>query len=332
MLHIILTILKILGIFLLCLLTFLFLFLLLALFVPVHYRIKGRKGEEVEGRILISWLFYILCLRLEYGRKRKKMEILLCGIPLKISRRKKKRRRGKKEERKVSDEQSSFPASKEKEEQEKFQIESDSTNVGNEEEETHSLYMEKGEEEIPVIHDFEKDGRDKRHKNKKKFSIFLLFKKIGKSIFTFIQNFFRFFKKIGYTFSTLCDRIKAIIDEWEYYTGIFSDEKNRQIINKCLGQVKKGIGHVMPRKYKGFLRIGMKDPAWTGRILSILGILYPLYREKIKIIPEFEQTVFEGEILLAGRIRAFVLLRIGLGLYLNRELKQLIKALKKEEA
>ncbi len=149
---------------------------------------------------------------------------------------------------------------------------------------------------------------------------------------TFIQNFFQFFKKIGYTFSTLCDRIKAIKDQWEYYTGIFSDEKNIQIINNCLGQVKKGIGHIMPRKCKGFLRIGMEDPAWTGRILSILGVLYPLYGEKIKIIPEFEQRVFEGEILLAGRIRTVVLLRIGLKLYFNRELKQLMKALKKEEA
>ena len=113
---------------------------------------------------------------------------------------------------------------------------------------------------------------------------------------------------------------------------IFSDEKNIQIINNCLGQVKKGIGHIMPRKCKGFLRIGMEDPAWTGRILSILGVLYPLYGEKIKIIPEFEQRVFEGEILLAGRIRTVVLLRIGLKLYFNRELKQLMKALKKEEA
>ncbi|MCI9138583.1 MAG: DUF2953 domain-containing protein [Lachnospiraceae bacterium] len=329
MLHIILTILKILGVLLLCLFILLFLFLLLALFVPVKYRIKGIKGEEVEGKILISWLFYILCFRLEYKSTRKKMELLLFGIPFKISGKKKKRKSEKKEEKEIPVEQDSLSSIKEEEESKK---EFDNEKTEEKEEETHSSHMEKKEEEIPLIHDFDPDAKDMGHKKKKKCSIILIFKKIGKMMDTFIQNFFQFFKKIGYTFSTLCDRIKAIKDQWEYYTGIFSDEKNIQIINNCLGQVKKGIGHIMPRKCKGFLRIGMEDPAWTGRILSILGVLYPLYGEKIKIIPEFEQRVFEGEILLAGRIRTVVLLRIGLKLYFNRELKQLMKALKKEEA
>ena len=296
MLHIILTILKILGVFLLWFFAFIFLLLLLVLFVPVKYRIKAIKGEEVEGRLLISWLFYIFCFRLEYGSQRKNIEFLLCGIPLKISGKKKRRKKEKKEKEKIYYEENSLPSIKKEEEELK-------------------------REEISHLQDGETDSKKREHKKRKK-----------KSIFSFIQKIFQFFKKIGYTFSTLCDRIKSIKDEWEYYTGLFSDEKNIQIIKKCLGQVKKGVGHIMPRKCKGFLRIGMKDPAWTGRILSILGILYPLYGEKIKIIPEFEQTIFEGEILLAGRIRAFVLLRMGLALYFNRELKQLMKALKKEEA
>ena len=66
LLHIILTILKILGILILILLALILLTLFSLLFVPVTYRIRGRREkndeqkEILEGSAVVCWLFGLL--------------------------------------------------------------------------------------------------------------------------------------------------------------------------------------------------------------------------------------------------------------------------------
>ena len=71
MLHIILLILKIIGIVLLCILGFLILSVLCGLFVPVRYRIKVSR-EEGEGKppvtahVRITWLLHLVNILVRY--------------------------------------------------------------------------------------------------------------------------------------------------------------------------------------------------------------------------------------------------------------------------
>ena len=102
--HVILTILKILGILLLVILGLLLAIVLSVLFVPVRYQLEGEKPSpgwsEANGKIRVSWLLHLIHLRIQYREKELDWECYLFGVPLKkagaaLKRWKKKRRRKK---------------------------------------------------------------------------------------------------------------------------------------------------------------------------------------------------------------------------------------------
>ena len=71
MLHIILLILKIIGIVLLCILGIIILALFCVLFVPVRYRIEvmRKEGEDeppVDVRVKVTWLLHLLNILIRY--------------------------------------------------------------------------------------------------------------------------------------------------------------------------------------------------------------------------------------------------------------------------
>lgn len=107
--HVILTILKILGILLLVILGLLLAIVLSVLFVPVRYQLEGEKPSpgwsEANGKIRVSWLLHLIHLRIQYREKELDWECYLFGVPLKkagaaLKRWKKKRRRKKAQRRK----------------------------------------------------------------------------------------------------------------------------------------------------------------------------------------------------------------------------------------
>lgn len=107
--HVILTILKILGILLLVILGLLLAIVLSVLFVPVRYQLEGEKQSpgwsEANGKIRVSWLLHLIHLRIQYRKKELDWECYLFGVPLKkagaaLKRWKKKRRRKKAQRRK----------------------------------------------------------------------------------------------------------------------------------------------------------------------------------------------------------------------------------------
>ena len=87
---------------------------------------------------------------------------------------------------------------------------------------------------------------------------------------------------------------------------------------------------VLPRKVSGTFTIGMEDPAATGQILSIYGILYPLIGDSITVIPDFEKPVMECRFRFKGKTTAFTLIRIAAKIYFDKDLKRVICLFKKE--
>ena len=107
--HVILTILKILGIILLVLLGLLLVIVFSVLFVPVRYRLEGEKSSpgwsEANGKVRVSWLLHLIHLRIQYQEKELDWECYLFGVPLKkagaaVREWKKKRRKKKVQEQK----------------------------------------------------------------------------------------------------------------------------------------------------------------------------------------------------------------------------------------
>lgn len=110
-------------------------------------------------------------------------------------------------------------------------------------------------------------------------------------------------QKIKYTYQTMCDKIKVLLEKKEKLTEFLAEP----IHKAAWGRLKKELFRILrllrPRKFTGAVRFGLEDPYDTGRILAVLSMLYPFYGEHIDIYPDFEYRILEGHLLIKGRIR-----------------------------
>jgi len=91
--------------------------------------------------------------------------------------------------------------------------------------------------------------------------------------------------------------------------------------NVILDALKRLFGHILPRKWKGFVRFGMSNPANTGKILGVISVIYGLTGALPEIYPEFEQEILEVDLMAKGRIRISYLLRLFLNVWFDKNFK-----------
>ena len=109
------------------------------------------------------------------------------------------------------------------------------------------------------------------------------------------------------------------------------DEQNRFAVVEGCKTVKKLIVHIRPRKLKVTGRLGFDDPALTGQIFAVIGMLMPLYGEHIQLEAAFNETVMDIDAYLSGRLRAGSMTYMILRLILRKEVRGLLRQFSKSK-
>ena len=299
-LTVLLLILKILGIVLLVLLGILLALLLIVLFVPVRYQGSGYRKEgdpvPVHVQLKVTWLLHFVRVSFIYPEEAfLKVKVLFFQI-LPAKEKKKKASNKKKDDRAAK-----------KESDEKKQ-KTDKKEAGSDVRDTASDQKISDEGNTAV-----EDGGDDR-----------------RTLLDFVRKLFSAIRNIKYTIRKIYDKINHIIHNIRYYIKILQTESFKRAFVLCREQLLRLMKIVLPRKISGTFTIGMEDPAATGQILSIYGILYPLIGDSITVIPDFEKPVMEGSFRFKGKITAFTLIRIAAKIYFDKDLKRVICLFKKE--
>ena len=87
-------------------------------------------------------------------------------------------------------------------------------------------------------------------------------------------------------------------------------------------QLGRLFKHIMPLKNRIKLEFGTGSPDTTGEILGALAVIMALTGMNIQVMPDFYNAIFRGEIYMKGRIRLFNILIIALKVYFNKELRR----------
>jgi hypothetical protein len=354
MLHIILLILKIIGIILLVLIGLLLLILLTVLLVPVRYVASVSHGEEIIAEGSVSWLLHILGAKISYLEGELHIRVRVLWITLydnmrqeKTKRKRTKRQKtrvrknnGKKADRKDDNRRTSrtkkdlnknisvkteknvdIPAELLSEPEVRKQITQDKPvkmPIARDDKETTE------NQKITERKDYEKviseESQDDSGKKVEKTSVLRKIINKIKRIKTRTVDFFRGIKRkiTGWfaSISNIKQKINIILE-------FLRDEYNKEGFHVTYASVKKLLKHILPKKLKSRLVFGTGDPCSTGQALGAMSILYSFYGDKIMIIPDFENKRFEGEHFAKGRIRAVTVLLIVIKLLLNKRFKQL---------
>lgn len=334
MLHILLLILKIIGIVLLVILGTFLLGIACALFVPVRYRIEAVRKEgdgepPVALRVKVTWLLHLINLLVrfhgEFFVRARIFIFTVFRIPKKENRHRKPEKEGKsrKEKGQKKEEKPKQPESEEdREQQSEKPVETAQDSDVSQERLENAAEMT----QTPADDELWEESEEEQ----KKPGFLDKLRAIPKILRALYEKIRGLFENIQYTISSFCDKIRSISDTIEYYREIVEGEPFKRSFALCSGELQAVFKSLKPRKFEVSLIVGMDDPASTGEILAVCGMLYPIIGGHVDVRGDFENKRLEGHVLVVGKLRMFTFLRTAIKIYFNKDIRKLYKLLKKE--
>jgi len=165
---------------------------------------------------------------------------------------------------------------------------------------------------------------------RKKPSLAEKIKRFGERIKQVCRRIKAFFIRIAQTICGIFDKsvsLKETVQEKiTHLSEMLQDEENRELVHFLWEQLKRLLQKSRPKKYRLRVRYGFEDSETTGWLAVRLAVLYGLLGLDIELIPDFEESVFEGECMIKGKIRLAGILMIAGKVYFNRLVqKKLLK-------
>lgn len=173
-------------------------------------------------------------------------------------------------------------------------------------------------------HSFSKKEKSKKKNKKRNF-----FYKIQQKIIGFWKRLKGFYQKGIYFLHNLRKIWSECIKKKEILIEVWQNEENRKGVRFLWTMTKKVLHHIAPKKWNGYMHIGMKNPADTGKVLGLIGAFGGIIGILPEIQPDFEKKVFEGKVQLKGRIYSFYLIRILILVWKNKEVRRFVNNIKK---
>lgn len=303
--HVILLILKVLGITLLILLGIVLLLVLLLLLAPFHYTIDAEYYGDVKAVGRIQWLCFVLDLKGVYGNNKFLYYLKSFGFMISTNDEEDKHYRA------VSDEEAERGKSSSK-----------------------AKASEAEKVPVKVVEDdFESYEQELETEPQKKSIFMRIYEGIESGLEWVVTIPMRVHDKISELmarildfFSNLAENMNKVIKKRDMIlqkiTGVRSlleKPYTKKVLKDGKVLLKKMWKHVRPRKLQGNIHFGLEDPATTGQLLGVVGMLYPVYRNHFVIAPDFEQQIFEGKIYAKGRVQIGRMTFLALRFMLTRD-------------
>ena len=298
-------ILKTAGIVLLVILGLVLLLAALLLFVQVRYQAEGELPETAgpAARVRFSWLFSLLTVRIEYADGLK-VSVRAAGIRIRPER---WIRRAAGPSGPEPMEKESEPVEKEPEPMER-------------EREPAGKSGSSGMESPPPCEAASGSTETGRRES---------FSDIPRRLLQRMKQLAGKTERICNMAEWIRDKAEWFLEEAAYYRALFAEEGSRQAAILIRTHLGKLLSHAKPRQLSVNLTVGAEDPAVTGRVLAVNGMLYPWIREAVRVTPDFERECLYGDFYAKGRIRAGVALYHILRVVLDKRTWTLIRRLKR---
>ena len=138
--------------------------------------------------------------------------------------------------------------------------------------------------------------------------------------------------KIKYKFSEIYDKIEKVRSEVRYYWNIYNSNEGKNSLYAIKKHLKKIFLKILPRKIKAKLTFGFSSPDLTGKIYGIYCLIAHRFTRDSEVIPDFENEIFEGKITAKGYFNLWGILINGLCIVLNRNVLKIIKSVKRHNS
>ena len=350
LIHVLLILLKFLGIFLL----FLLCLIVLVLAAPIRYSFHFHAGEDASfgGQIKVTWLLGILYIRGSYIEKIFEYRVRIFGYQIlgnqkeflekkQKRERKKQKKRNKKSEKSKNKENVPAPPKQEESRGEDRSAKQDmqpEESVSPEQEgtceERRSAEQDMQPEEwVSLEQDRTCEGRRSAEKavepTEKKLPEDASSEKGGEENHADSrkQSSGKKPSSTGGSGKKTPGRLASLRKKVHEFRKAYQEYHGKQLMDFAKQSIIKILRHVLPRRMRGFIRFGFDDPAVTGIVTGGAALFYPKYRDTLVLEPDFGQECFEADCRGRGRIHPGFFLYMGLKALWNPDVRALLKKL-----
>ena len=303
MLHIIIFILKIIGILLLVILGLILLLVSSVLFVPITYKVRAeRKDGVIQVRAVAGWMFRLLSVHYRLHTSQEPMQLLqgrILGIPV-WKPLEPKKEKPKKAEKKSKEKQSKPKQMEAKQLEQKAEVKSsDKAKERLKKDLTPGTAVATIPQPEPEV-SRQEQPQDKQAQTKPPRQSIL------KKLLYAIRRIYGKITAIGRGLFSLVVKLLHMPEKASETIGMLTDfwnlEENVKARESIWRELKFLWKHSRPRKADLTLHFGFEDPSWTGQCMGVLSILNVWYPGRIFLKPEFEQESFEGTLYIKGHM------------------------------
>ncbi len=352
MLHIVLTILKIIGIILLVIIGLILVICACILFVPVRYSAKIKYKDEPDVQIRVTYLLHMINATYIIKGKDKNLFIKIFGFRTHFFDKDKREKNDKYDEDTEMFEEMSRRLNADMKEAEDSDVQDiEVVEIENEEEigqkkryrknDRKHIFREdvnksENDENDEIGYEIEKGlniGIDKsiagdkylsceKEEYNRKGKTKSIYERVKEKITCFIN-------KIKYRFMNICGTIKNIGKNINEKIEFLKKEETRNALYFVKGEAIKVLRHIRPRKVKGYVTFGFDNPAYTGQTLGIIYMLTKGPKDNLVLKPDFANKIFESDAVIKGRVQAYYLLYIAIRVYKNKNFNSILKKRRK---
>lgn len=305
--HVILLILKVLGITLLILLGIVLLLVLLLLLAPFHYTIDAEYYGDVKAVGRIQWLCFVLDLKGVYGNNKFLYYLKSFGFMISTNDEEDKHYRAVSDEEAESD-KSSDKAKPSKAEKVPVKVVEDEFETYEQEQKLKSEPQKKSI--FMRIYEGIESGLE---------WVVTIPMRVHDKISELMARILDFFANLAENMNKVIKKRDMILQKITGVRSLLEKPYTKKVLKDGKVLLKKMWKHVRPRKLQGSIHFGLEDPATTGQLLGVVGMLYPVYRNHFVIAPDFEQQIFEGKIYAKGRVQIGRMTFLALRFMLTRD-------------
>ena len=364
MLHVLLTILKVIGIILLVILALLILLAAAVLFVPLRYRIRVRKEDgPLQAEARVTWLLRLICAEAEYLEKQVTVVLKVCGFRLKTMRFPQGAGHAPAEKRSpdgdedtalqgtgapkttpgVPEQSGDVKAPAEPVKTESAQPPADPVKTESAQPPAGPVKTESAQPPAgPMKTEHERTPEEPAGKNAsadhQEASESAGPSGLRRVLASLPEHVLQLIEKICGLLLRLLDlpleaydraddiiyRTENKIRDIRRKIDPFFSVEAEHVLGKLIEYVKYLIRGWKPRSAEGYLEFGTGSPDQTGKLTGLLFMILPARAKRYRVEPDFYEKRLRTDTTLQGRIRLYRAAVVGLKLLLDREFRVLI--------
>ena len=338
--HILLTILSVIGKVLLILLLIILALLLILLLVPLRYQLQGKKEKGIppNGSVRVTFLFRLIDLQIRIRSKDDiSGQLRVAGFRIRSFGKNNTGEPGKKQSSETEKkEKPKLPEGTEAPVQKSELKPSGKTETSQKQ----TQLKPSGEPETAEKKKSARPAAPKQSLKEKLEKKTAIVRKTEKQVKaqkeTFAGRVSDFMQKIcdaflylfdtAYSIEEKADRIEAKISEAEQTLSYWDTGRHRNAVRYIIRRLFILLKHYMPRRMKGYLHFGTGRPHLTGYAAGLLSVLLPAGAGGYELKPEFYEACLETDTIASGHIRSFHISIFALAILLKKDCRVLIRS------